>query len=316
MKPGERIRLITESTNVLVKKAFSEAQLILDQFGFQTYEPNYGYQDADEKTYFVGQVKVGSDSQLTDLHTYLMGLDAALPSELEANQPWGTFPLRLFFSHKYEEREFVGRVKNLLTDYGVDAFVAHNDINPSEIWRSSIKTALSTCDALVALMHPDFHESEWCDQEVGWALGRDLPVAAIRRQSDVRTKDGFLEERQDITLGVDQSSSESFLAREILLLMLNDFRTHEKGLHALAEALVNSRSFENTRFLWPLIAQEPRWEVEQLRRMEYAVATNPQVYQANVNYVMIPILLKKLVEKFAPTQVEPEEDPWNSGAPF
>lgn len=299
-----------------MKKPFSEAQLTLDQFGFETYVPNYGYQEEDEKSYFVDQIKRESDKKLTELHVYLMGLDASLPRDLESSQPWDSLPIRLFFSHKYEEREFVGSVKDILRTYGIDAFVAHNDIEPNEIWRTVIKSALSTCDALVALMHANFHHSQWCDQEVGWALGRDVPEAAIRRQSDERTGDGFLEERQDITLGTAQSRPEWFLAWKIFLLVLNDSRTHEKALHALAEAMVNSFSYANTRALWPLIEQEPRWESEQLRRMEYAVATNPQVYEANFNSTMIPSLVKGLVEKFEPTQIAPDGDPWNVSPPF
>jgi len=103
MKPGERIRLITESADILVRKHFAEAQLTLDQFGFDTYEPDPSYDDFDEKTYFIDQVKKGSDDRLSGLHTYLMGLDAVLPSELESNQPWGSLSVRLFFSHKYED---------------------------------------------------------------------------------------------------------------------------------------------------------------------------------------------------------------------
>lgn len=317
MKPGERIRLITECTGILIKKHFSEAQLTLDQFGFRTFDPDNGYGNFDENSYFMDQIKVGTDDQLFELHLYLMGADAGLPTEPESSQPWDSHSIRLFFSHKYEDRVFVGDVKRILGSYDIDAFVAHNDIEPNVIWRTAIKSALATCHVFVALLHAEFHQSQWCDQEVGWALGRDIPVAAIRRDFVERGHDGFLEERQDIIISTNQTRIEWFLAWKILLLVLNDPRTHEKGLHALAEAFVNSFSYANTRALWALIEQEPRWESEQLRRFEYAVATNPQVYEAGVNSTFVPVLVKALIEKFEPpTSTGDEKDPWNPDPPF
>jgi hypothetical protein len=317
MKPGERIRLITESADSLIKRAWAEAQLTLDQFGFQTYEPDKYRDDYDEQSYFVQAIKDGGDDNLLDLHMYLLADDAAPSLQHESDHPWGSQPVRVFLSHKYEDRVFVGSVKKILGDYyGIDAFVAHDDIDPSKRWRSVIKAGLATCDVLIAVLHPEFHASQWCDQEVGWALRRNIPVAAVRRDTATRTQDGFLEEHQDITLGATHGSGEGFLARQIFQLILNDSRTHEKGLRALAETFVNSFGYDNTRALWTLIEQEPRWESEHLRRFEYAVVTNPQVYRANANAEMMPDLVKRLVEKLEPPAPEPAPDPWGSEPPF
>lgn len=318
MKPGERIRLITESVESLLKRVWPEAQLTLDQFGFDTFEPNRDWGDFDERTYFVQQIKNHNDEKLVDLHTYLLGADAAPGQIDESSQPWDRHTVRLFISHKYDDRIFVGEVKRILgLYYDIDAFVAHNDIEPNEIWRSVIKSALTSCHVLVAMLHPEFHSSQWCDQEVGWALGRDIPVAAIRRDDEARTLDGFLEERQDIKIVTSQSRLEWVLAWKIFLLVLNDSRTHERGLQALAEAFVNSFNYDNTRALWPLIDQEPRWEPEHLRRFEYAVETNPQVYDANLNSVMVPVLVKRLIEKFEPpVPLDVNPGPINSEPPW
>jgi TIR domain len=266
-------------------------------------------------SYFVQIIKEGDDGNLHALHTYLLGDEAAPTPQHESDHPWGTQPVRIFLSHKYEDRVFVGRVKKILGDrYGIDAFVAHDDIDPSKRWREVIKAALASCDGLIAVLHPEFHASQWCDQEVGWALGRNIPLAAVRRDTATRTQDGFLEEHQDITLGATHGSGEWFLAQQIFQLTLNDTRTHEKGLRALAEAFVNSVNYNNTRVLWTLIEQEPRWESEQLRRFEYAVETNAQVYEASVN-AEVPDLVKKLVEKFEPPEPKSPPDPWGGYEP-
>jgi hypothetical protein len=66
----------------------------------------------------------------------------------------------------------------------------------------------------------------------------------------------------------------------------------------------------STRVVWTLIEQEPRWESEHLRRFEYAVETNAQVYDAIANSEMVPDLVKKLVERFEPPVPKPAPDPW------
>jgi hypothetical protein len=72
-----------------------------------------------------------------------------------------------FLSHIRQERHLVGDVKRRLEgSYGIDAFVAHDDIHPSKTWREQIKTALASCHLFVAFLHDGFHASQWCDQEV------------------------------------------------------------------------------------------------------------------------------------------------------
>lgn len=312
MKPGERIRLITECADRLLSRQWSDAQLTMAEFGLHTYEPGPGY-DFETRDYFVHQVRDGGNENLTELHRYLLGDDAAPSMQHELDHPWGTQPVRVFMSHKYDDRVFIAAVKTLLHEYyGIDAFVAHDNIDPSKKWRDVIRAGLATADMLVAVLHPNFHDSQWCDQEVGWALGRDIPVAAVRRQGEPRGKDGFLEEHQDITLGTTHGGGEWFLARQIFQIALNDSRTHEKGLRALAEAFVHSYNFDNTRALWSLIEKEPRWESDQLRRFEYAVETNRQVYEANVAGAGMPELVKQLVEKFEPRMQVAPQDPWST----
>jgi hypothetical protein len=57
MKPGERVRLIQESSSILDKRAWPEAQLVLDQFGFPTYEPNWNSWNTQVESYdyFINQ---------------------------------------------------------------------------------------------------------------------------------------------------------------------------------------------------------------------------------------------------------------------
>ena len=102
---------------------------------------------------------------------------------LAQSRIWST-GFRVFLSHKAEEQKRAGELSDQLRAYGCTAFVAHTSIHPTKEWQDEIENALSTMDAFVALMTPNFHDSLWTDQEVGYALGRSVPVICVKLGMD------------------------------------------------------------------------------------------------------------------------------------
>ncbi|MBT3194576.1 MAG: toll/interleukin-1 receptor domain-containing protein [Verrucomicrobia bacterium] len=97
---------------------------------------------------------------------------------------WGSEHVRVFLSHKATFKENASQIKQALARCGIAAFVAHDDIEPTEEWQREIEHALFSMDALVALLSKDFHDSNWTDQEVGVAIGRGVPLVAVRLGMD------------------------------------------------------------------------------------------------------------------------------------
>jgi hypothetical protein len=302
MKPGERIRLVKEAAESLYQRPWHEVQLTLNTFKLNTYELDFAGAP-DDLTYCTQQISEADDATLVEIHTYLLGEDAAPGPQQTSDRPWGSNPVAVFISHRHEDAPWVGTVRDVLaSQYGIDAFVAHTDIHPSLKWRDTIRAALASCHLMVAVLHENFHESQWCDQEVGWALGRGIPVMPVRRQAHVGQRfDGFLEEHQDLVLDPKYGSGEWWLAQRIFERVLAEPKTQAVGVKALAEAFVNSHSYDRTRYLWAHIAQVETWDSEQVRRLEYAVETNRQVYAGDFGGVPVPDLVKQLVEKFEPS---------------
>ncbi|MDQ0575233.1 toll/interleukin-1 receptor domain-containing protein [Agromyces albus] len=300
MKPGERIPLIKASIDALLPRMDDDATLVLDQFGLSG-DGSWSRDDASRKRYLTWSIAEATDSTLQSLHDYLVGGEQAPVSISSDDNPWGNQPIRVFLSHKWEDAEWVGKVQSSLSKFGISAFVAHKDITPSRQWREVIKSGLSSCHILVAVLHEDFHKSQWCDQEVGWALGRGVPVATLRRKLEFeRGVDGFLEEVQDIQLDPTRGTGEWRAAEEIFRAVVRSVKPPELVRRALAEALVTSPSFDNTRKLWPAIFRHDQWEQESLDRIKFAVETNRQVYEADMSGVLLPKLVNELVQKFEP----------------
>jgi hypothetical protein len=54
----------------------------------------------------------------------------------------------------------------------------------SKPWQAQIEQGLRSMQAFVAIVHQEFNASAWCQQEVGWALGRRVPKYVIRMGVD------------------------------------------------------------------------------------------------------------------------------------
>lgn len=136
---------------------------------------------------------------------------------------------RLFISHLSEDKARAASIKPILEAYGIDCFVAHEDISPSKEWQVVIENALSTMDVLCAILTPNFINSQWCDQEVGYALGRGKIVIPIDKGA---VPYGFIGKWQAIH---SQGKSRVEVARAILdAICINE---HTRG--AYFERLIN-----------------------------------------------------------------------------
>lgn len=301
MNKGERIRMIIEAAENLAPLSWGKAWLISREFGFEV--PSLDYDDEPNTDWWIRVLEPKDQGDLPGLHSYLSGTD-------QAPQPtgrWATVPLSVFLSHLDVHRDFALRLQFSLRRFGIGAFVAHVDIEPSKAWRDEIKAALASCHAFVALLHDRFHQSEWCDQELGWAMCRRIPIVPVRFSEGERLG-GFLADFQQVDIKADE---EQRLARKIFKILFDDPRTHDDGVRALMEAFVNSFSFDTTRWLWELIVAEPRIESDQLRRLEHAVVNNRQVGDAVSNDgTPIPELVAQLVKGQEPV------DPWADEPPF
>ena len=79
----------------------------------------------------------------------LIRLGADLGCELSTQDPdpscWDEGLFRLFISHIAKHREFAHDVRRELLTYGISAFVAHHDIEPTKEWQRVIESRKLRC---------------------------------------------------------------------------------------------------------------------------------------------------------------------------
>ena len=158
-------------------------------------------------------------------------------SEPDATDIWVPDMLRAFLSHSAVHKRFVHDVADALHTYGIDGFVAHDSIEVTKEWQSEIERALRTADMLVGFVHPEFTNSAWANQEVGWAYGREIPVFMVRLGADPL---GFPSKFQwpDLKL----ADAEDVAAR-IAQLANSDQHFSDKIAGALIAALREARNY-------------------------------------------------------------------------
>lgn len=196
------------------------------------------------------------------------------PSEAETKRLWKEGNFRLFISHLSRDRYEAQKLKECLDNYGVDAFVAHNDIEPSLEWQGVIELALRSMDSLVALFTPEFSESKWCDQEIGWALGRGIPVLPL---SLGMVPHGFAGKFQAISGELEKPYD---LARSIFKTLSNNSITRRAIFQAVPFALLESKSFPQSLKLVPIIESYQDFTNADKDILWRACKENDQVYCA------------------------------------
>ncbi len=189
----------------------------------------------------------------------------------EPSRIWEPGRLRLFLSHVAAHKVQVSRLKGELAIYGVSAFVAHEDIEPTLEWQGEIEYALSTMHALVALLTTDFHSSNWTDQEVGIAFGRGALVISVRVPENPY---GFFAKHQALRGDLAEAPK---LAAAIVDLLLRRRETAAEMREGLTSGIENSPSWVASKAISLKIAATNGFSSSQLDRIEATIASNSQV---------------------------------------
>ncbi|WP_379547928.1 toll/interleukin-1 receptor domain-containing protein [Qipengyuania sp. DSG2-2] len=270
LSKSNRVKLIKEISQRLAADEWTTIDLTLKQFGF----PISSQWSSTTEAYVVEMISDGSDLELIELGQHL-GIDIESQQEPTGTEPetpyWHDGQLRVFMSHLSDHREAVSELKNALSLKGMSAFVAHNDINPTAEWAIEIENALATCDLLIATIHPKFHESKWCDQEIGYALGRGVPVFAVRFGADPH---GFVSRFQAFK-GTGKEPLQ--IANELFEAAINHKKLQFKMADIVVERFINSGSFSAAKSRINAVESLKVWDASYTPRLEKAVRDNGQI---------------------------------------
>lgn len=218
-------------------------------------------------------------------------LRPAAPSDMprdgdgESADLWDRGAFRLFLSHHSSKKEGVAQLRNALRPYCISGFVAHTDIEPTKEWEAQIEAALRSMDALAAVVSQEFVGSKWCDQEVGFAMGRKRLVIPLRAGADPH---GFLGKYQGLQVRRRPAKE---LADDIFGILCRHDLTKRRVAEVLINSLLDSDSWERSRDTTSLLHRIVPIDRDLLEYLGSRWADNPKIVESYT----VPGRIKKLI---------------------
>ena len=270
MDKKTRIHLIFAVAEKLNRPDLSWAQVnvILGTYGLELYSQS-------SPTTLAELVSAASDDVLVELADYLdipVPVSDAPPAAVSTTVR-SARPLFIFASHLSSERRFVGAIREELEHFGITLFVAHDSIPDDATWQHEIEKALDGADAGLVFLHSGFKESDWCAQEVGWLLGRHVPVMPLNFGI---TPYGPLGKLQ---AGPERSNDSQLIAERVLDRFVKQELLRDGVVASLVQAMRQSRSFNRTDRIWRHL-RELDCDASLSAELLEATKTNDQVHRA------------------------------------
>lgn len=286
MTPSERTKHIKHIATELKKEEYGIIDLTLKQFKLPTSDSYSGTKIG----YIIQQIEDADEKTLIALASHLNDVSVAeKESDINPNF-WKEGFLKLFISHLATDKINAKSLQIALENYSITSFVAHTDIEPTKQWQDEIELALRTSDALTALMVDGFHKSNWTDQEIGIALGRDLLIIPVRMGNDPY---GFIGKFQAITFkDIDK------LAESIFKSLISNKKTNKKMAYAIIHKFENTNSYSEAKKNIELVSQIEYWDRKLKRKLEAASDNNSQIKESFGVVGRVKNIIKEFEDKY------------------
>lgn len=155
---------------------------------------------------------------------------------------WAPGQIRLFISHRDAHKAGAHRLAEALKPYGISSFVAHDTIGPMKKWQREILSGLETMEVLLTYLTADFSESLWCQQEIGFALGKGIPIVSLKLEK--ADPPGFISDTQALKGDIEYPESS---AAELYTLIARSLDAHDRLQDGLISGFVASEDFDQAR---------------------------------------------------------------------
>jgi len=145
--------------------------------------------------------------------------------------------MKIFISYAHQDKERVGELKRYLYVYNFNVFIAHDDISISADWIDIIISKLASCDIFIPYLTEHFNDSDWTDQETGYALAKGIKIIPINAGKNPR---GFIRGIQAL-----KYKDASDASRKIIRALLETSDLKDRTMDLLITVYGKSGTFDN-----------------------------------------------------------------------
>lgn len=189
---------------------------------------------------------------------------------------WKPGQIRLFITHRDNDKAGANELADALSAYGISSFVAHDTIKPMKEWRREILKGLETMEMMLVYLTDKFADSIWTQQEVGYALGKGIPLISLKLQG--KDPPGFIDNVQAQRGSIDDPASS---AASIYRLISEELGAKERLSDGLVAAFIASEDFYHARYRFDrMAANVEKLTDAQLQSIIRGYRDNPHLYGA------------------------------------
>ncbi len=195
--------------------------------------------------------------------------------------------LKLFLSYHSSDKKIAGEIKTSLKEYGLDVFLAHEDIEPAEEWQSRILSELKKTDIFLPLLTGKFTTSKWTAQECGVAVASGTFIVSLKVDIDPF---GFLSRYQAFNFRTENiARSCAGIAR--VIHKNTSFR--KRFLDGLIHSFSRSDTFEEAKERATLLNDFAGYNSRQVNDVFRAAVDNSQIRRSFGARRQLDIFLKR-----------------------
>ncbi len=192
----------------------------------------------------------------------------------------------VFLSYSSKDKDLAGKIKLRLETFGIEAFLAHEDIKPTQKWKDVILDHLERCDVFIPIVSKNFKQSNWTDQETGYALGTGKMIIPIGTDE---MPYGFIEDTQAVT-----TKDTDKVCTSVFDLINEKFANPVSW--RLIKSIEESEGFYETNDKIELLTKCGNLTIDQIERLLEAFVSNNQVSGAWRAKAFIRGILEKGIE--------------------
>ena len=87
-----------------------------------------------------------------------------------------------FISHSTKDaKKYVGAIVRIFEKCGIQSFIADRDAPVGSILPNEVKKAIEKSELFLVFITKQSKSSPWVNQEIGYALGKEVPVIPLKR---------------------------------------------------------------------------------------------------------------------------------------
>lgn len=191
----------------------------------------------------------------------------------------------VFLSHASADKTTATELKDNLSQYNIDLFLAHGDIDGGEYWVNVLYDKIQNCDIFMILLSEKYHIGKYTDQEVGMGIAHDKNIIPV--SIDGTRPYGFISTIQ--STHIEDITNVSKIAE----LVINKSKVNISIIDKTIEGLVQSTSWAEAGIWTKRLSTYSKFSEPQICIIANAYIENDQIHNSFAARNVIRRILSK-----------------------